>query len=179
MSKRQLQKVNWWHESIIDWMLENPDHKLGECAEYFKKTQAWISVIIHSAAFVDLLEQRKMLHAHMVSMTLTEKLEGIAHQSLESLEKAMKKTEDEDLMSVGCARDTADMAMKLLGYSARSSGAININAPGAQITLGVASQESLARAREKMKNITYNNLPRDRMRTIEGESEEAAVPCST
>jgi hypothetical protein len=175
MAERQIQKVNWWHEAIIDWMLENPNSQLGVCAEHFQKTQGWISVIIHSAAFIDLLEQRKMLHSHMVSMTLTEKLEGIAHQSAESLEKAMRFQEEKNLMSVGCARDTLEMSLKALGYSARSPGAINITATDATIQFGTATPEALARAREKMKSVEYveqGNL-------IEGDLENTALPAST
>lgn len=173
MAQRQIKKINWWHEAIIDWMLEYPDSKLGECAEYFQKTQGWISVIINSAAFQDLLEQRKLLHAHMISMTLTEKLEGIAHQSLESLEKSMKATENEGVMSVGCARDTAEMAMKLLGYTARSHSPINIT-PGGNtiIQFGTATPEALARARESMRNVTY----KEQGNLLEGETEKSALP---
>ena len=179
MAKQQLQKVNWWHESIIDWMLENPHAQLCECAVYFEKTPGWISVVINSAAFQDLLASRKLLHAHMVSMTLTEKLEGIAHRSLESLEKAMKDTEDKALMSVGCARDTAEMSLKMLGYSARSPGAINILAQkGAQVTVGQATPEALARARENMKNVTHPEITEGNL-AIEGELDTSALPTPT
>lgn len=173
--QRRIEKLNWWHSAIIDWMLENPDLQLGDCADYFRKSRGWISVVIHSAAFVDLLEQRKLMHSHMVSMTITEKLEGIAHQSAESLEKAMKQQEDAELMSVGCARDTLEMSLKALGYTARSPGAININAPGGTVQFGTATPEALARARENMKNVQYatqGNL-------IEGDTEEATLPSPT
>lgn len=154
MAEKQIAKVGWWHEAIIDWMLENPDGKLGQCAMHFGRTQAWISVIINSDAFKELLEQRKLLHAHMISLTLTEKLEGIAHQSLDALEESLEAHKDGGTMSVGCARDTAEMALKALGYTARSPGALHLNVPhGSQVNIGVATPEVLAEARRKMKEM--------------------------
>ncbi|NIS77767.1 MAG: hypothetical protein GTO00_09175 [Deltaproteobacteria bacterium] len=175
MAEKQIAKVGWWHEAIVDWMLENPDGKLGECAAHFGRTQGWISVIINSDAFKELLEQRKLLHAHMISLTLTEKLEGIAHQSLDALEESLEAHKDGGTMSVGCARDTAEMALKALGYTARSKGALNVNvSPGGNVNISTASPEVLAEARRKMKEMQdarYND-----QRQAPGEQEPALLP---
>lgn len=152
MANKQIKKVNWWHEAIIDWMLENPDKKLSACAEYFDKSVSWISVIIHSAAFEDILTQRKMMHAHMVSLTLTEKLEGVAHTSVDLLEEQLAKAVEEETMSIGCARDTTEMAFKMLGYNPRNAGMKIQMGAGSQVNVGQATPEALARARGALEN---------------------------
>ena len=150
----RIKKVNWWHEAIIDWMLAHPDEKLYDCAEYFNKTQAWISSIINSAAFKELLQQRKLMHSHYLSLTLTEKLEAIATQSLNVLEEKLSDPALVKAMSLGAARDTAEMALRNLGFTARSEGAITINAGNnANVVISHATPEALQAAREKMQRV--------------------------
>ena len=171
----RIKKVNWWHEAIIDWMLAHPEERLYDCAAYFNKTQPWISSIINSSMFKELLAQRKLMHAHMISLTLTEKLESIAHKTLDALEESLEVERKKGTISVGCARDTAEMALRSLGYSSRSPAALNINVGhNSQVAIvGSASPEALASARQKMQQL--QDL-RERGLLTHGE-ESGSMPC--
>lgn len=152
----QIQKVSWWHEQIVDWMLSNPKGTLGQCAGFFAVTQPWLSTVINSDAFKDYMSRRRAEHQRLLSQNVVEKVEGLAHLSLEVLHDRIEAERHQ--ISLGLVRETADMALKACGYRANSGPQVNVQ-------IGLVDPTVLARAREKMRVI--NN---------EEESEQPTLP---
>ena len=62
MAQNQVMDVNWWHEALIDWLVANPDSRLGEAALFFGKSRSWISVLMHSDVFKARFQKRLENH---------------------------------------------------------------------------------------------------------------------
>lgn len=78
-------KLNWWYEDVINWMLNHPGSRLGEMAEYFGKTQAWMSVVINSDIFKARLEERRKELNIELDELLIYKMKKVAHSSFDAL----------------------------------------------------------------------------------------------
>jgi len=144
-----IKKLSWWHESIVDWMITNPSGKLGECSKQLCVTPSWLSKVIHSQMFQELLAVRRMEHGANISTTVIEKVEGITNIALEKLEDRI--TDEEAPPSFNALKDTVDLGLKAMGYSNRSAGAVIINNPNAPVQVNTVSPELLESARANMK----------------------------
>ncbi len=166
MAMNQVKKVSYWHESIVDWELQNPKKSMGECAEYFNVTEAWLSVIRNSDIFKEYAALRRGEHNDNVSMSIIDRAEAVAGVSLEVLEERIQK--ERETIGLGIVNDTAAMALKALGFgqkqSGRGGGDTQVN-----IVLG-ADPALLARARDKMRRA---NAHRDI--TVDAHREPASV----
>lgn len=147
----QLRKLSWWHESIIDWMLLNPQGRLADAARHFDVTQSWLSIIVNSDLFKARLSIRRAEMAGEVGTTVIDRLSGIAGQALESIAEKIER--EKSKLPLGELRETATMALDALGYGAKSaprgdSGNVyNFNGPTH------VSRDVLASARDKMRLI--------------------------
>ena len=147
MSATQLKKMSWWHESILDWELNNPDKSMGECALTFGVTETWLSIIRNSDIYKEYAAQRRILHNENVSKSIIERVEEVAGVSLEVLQERIDR--ERHTIGLGIVNDTCGMALKALGFGVKHGG------EGSQVNvmIGVASPELLDRAREKMRLI--------------------------
>lgn len=141
----RIKKINWWHEQISDWMILYPDQNLKAAAEYFNVTQPWLSSVINSDLFKEFHRLRMEQHREEVSRTVIERTEGLAHLTLEVLHDRIEK--EREAIGLGLVRETAQMALTALGYTARSNAAVG--AP-VEVNVNVVGSDVLARAREKM-----------------------------
>lgn len=139
-----IKRTNWWHEQIVDWELMNPSAKLYDCAQHFGKTEAWLSTVRNSDAYREFRARRIAEHQNMVSETVIEKVEGLAALTLDTLHDRIEREKDD--ISLGFVRETAETALKALGYGARGTAA-----PAPVVQINVVSAESLSRARELMR----------------------------
>ena len=57
--KDAIARVKYTHDAMIDLIVAQPGVKQGEIAKYFGYTQAWVSRIMNSDAFLARLAQRK------------------------------------------------------------------------------------------------------------------------
>ena len=149
----QIKKVSWWHESIFEWMIANPESKLRECAEFFQVTQSWLSTIIHSDVFVEKLAERRDLHFAAISQDVASKVSGLAELSLDVLEERIER--ERDAISLGLVKDTAEMALKAAGYigprpgsNDRGGGDTNIFLPGSIDAKTLADSRELMNQRQ-------------------------------
>lgn len=127
MAEERLKKLNWWHESIIDWMLNNPDGKLADCAAYHNCSQSWLSVVINSEAFKAAYDLRREDHSALVSASIVQKCQAIAHLSLDAIAEKLEN-EKEDI-SPKFLLETSELALKALGYGPQkvaAPGSVNI-----------------------------------------------------
>lgn len=154
LTGQAVQKVNWWHEQIVDWELMNPDKTLGECAEHFGVTQPWLSSVRGSDAFKEYRAIRIAEHQGMVSKTVIEKVEGLAHLTLDVLQERIEKERAE--ISLPFMRETAETALKALGYSGQRGGAPGQGGVVVQTNV-VVDRSLLSRARERMRTVNQEN----------------------
>ena len=110
----QIKKVGWWHEEIFNWMISNPEKKLGECAQVMGVTQAWLSTVINSDVFKEKLEERRELHFANVSQDVASKIGSLADLSLDVLTERIEA--ERANIGLGIVKDSAEMALKAAGY---------------------------------------------------------------
>ena len=166
MAMNQVKKVSFWHESIVDWELQNPEKSMGACAEYFGVTEPWLSTIRNSDIFKEYAALRRGEHSENVSLSIVERAEAVAGVSLEVLEERIQN--ERRTISLGIVNDAAAMALKALGFGQKQDGRGGGNTQ-VNIMLG-ADPELLARAREKMR---VANAHRDV--TVDAHREPASV----
>lgn len=160
------QKVNWWHEQIVDWELQHPDGKMRDCALHFGKTESWLSTVRNCDAYRDYRARRVALHQSMVSESVIDKVEGLAKLTLDVLQERIEDTKDE--VPLGFVRETAETALKALGYGARGGG----NGQTQVVQVQVISAESLERARGLMRS-QHENVS---VEHVDTEAEHDLLP---
>lgn len=120
-----IQKISHTHDLLMDWLLENPERPLRDCALYFGYTQAWVSTIIHSDIFQAKLSERQGEIFAQVAQDIPSKLRATAGMALEKLAAAVEHSEDPEFLL-----SAADKTLHRLGYapsSGRSPGAVQVN----------------------------------------------------
>ena len=107
----QIQKVGTHHMAILDYIMANPTERKGDIAKKFGVTQSWLSIIINSHAFQDMLKERQNEFFGAVVVPLREKAMAVADMALEQLAEKIP------VMSGPQALDTADKLLNRLGYA--------------------------------------------------------------
>lgn len=144
----QIQKVSHKHQAILHFMLGNPTVPKGEIARHFGVSQAWLSVVINSAAFQEALADYTDEAFHATVLPLRQKLMAAADAAVDRMNDLIPLESDLDTV-----RKSADSVLAACGYRSPHT-----PAPGAPAQynqqnnyfLGNASPEVLARAREKI-----------------------------
>src|SRR5262245_8940343 len=85
----QVQKVNWWHERLADYMIAHPDHTLGQIAAVFNKSPVWISIIKNSDVFIDYWKKRSAGHSKAVTTDIKAKAFANAEMALDLLSEKL------------------------------------------------------------------------------------------
>ena len=167
----RVQKVNWWHEQIVLWELQNPDGKLGECAAHFGVTQNWLSVVRYSDAFQAYRGRVMAAHRGAVSESVIEKAERVTKLSLDVLSERIEK--DRDAVPLEMVRKTAETGLKALGYGGASESKTAV-----QVNIGVG-REDLENARQKMRMVVSPEaqkvIEHDEAEQREGERESSSM----
>lgn len=152
-----IQKVSIKHESIMNFLLENPTCSLGEVAGYFQISQSWLSCIIHSDAFqAKLRERQDTVFHHTVVATIKDKAALVAHAALDKLA---------DQLTMGVVTDpkqlteTADKILGRLGYGSNSGNqgvTVNVNNQSLHVdrTLLEEARERIGRTRQQVLEAT-------------------------
>lgn len=148
----QPQKVNWWYESVVDWMIQNPDQTLIQAAKFFNCTPVWMYTLTKSDVFKELYRRRRAEHAVLVSSDVIDKAQVLADLCLDHLiDKVSKAEEDaEKPLPLKFVRDTAEFALSALGYTGKQN---QQPAPQVQVQVNVVSQELLAEARGRLRQV--------------------------
>lgn len=113
-------RVSYTHDAFIDLMIANPAISQGQIAQHFGYTQAWVSRVRNSDAFLARLAQRKAdLVDPAILQSIDEKIRVMADKSLDRiLEKLEVATSFDD------AAKAFELSTKALGYGARAA---NVN----------------------------------------------------
>lgn len=148
----QIAKVSIKHDAILDFLVANPTLKRSEVAGYFGVTVPWLSTIIHSCAFQDLLKQRQdLIFDVAVVQPIRDKLMGAANMAAEKLMEAL--TYETDTKTLNTVLDTT---LANLGYGQKTVG-IPVNQQN-NFTLNI-TKEDLAGAREMIGRVKQAEVP--------------------
>lgn len=136
----QIQKVSIKHDAILDFLVANPTAKRSEVAAVFGVTVPWLSTIIHSCAFQELLKQRQdLIFDVAVVRPIQEKLMGVASMAAERLMEAVQYESDTKTLNT-----VLDTTLANLGYGQKTVGIPVNQQNNFNITV---SKEELAGAR--------------------------------
>lgn len=150
-----LQKISWWHEAVVDWELVHPRGALGECAEYFNVSQAWLSTLRNSDVFREYKAKRMKSFHDRVEVNVVDKLNNLAGITLDVLQERVEK--NREAISIDAVANVAQLALKSLGFGVpKAPEPRNATAtPTVNINVNV-SPEVLSRARERMRTINQD-----------------------
>lgn len=159
-------KLNFSHEAIIRWMLENPEKTQHDCAVHFGYSDAWLSIIKHSDAFRARWKELSDQADELVVNDIPAKMRGIASLALEGLADQVQAAVDNPTpLQRGFLLETSEKLLAKLGYG--GGGKVVVNAPNAgEVNVGVVDRADLERARAKLVESRANSA-----RVIDGESE--------
>lgn len=142
-----IQTMKNWHLMIIDFVLLNPTARHQDIADHFGYAVNTVSNVMNSDLFKMELEKRREAFREKVDGTAIERLEGkLAGLAEDSIDLLRDKIQAERaVLGLDATRETAEMALKSLGYGApKISKTVNNNA------VVVVSKDDLARARERI-----------------------------
>lgn len=157
MAVAQPKKMNWWYQSIIEWMIENPEGKLGQCAIEMGVTQSWLSCIVNSDAFRLAYAEARGEHFENTSHHVIKKMEGIAMQAADLISERLEDHGDQ--LPIGQLNSTAELALKSLGFTSHARNqpppqAVSVNVSN---ELGVrvsVDRNTLAESRDRMRQLS-------------------------
>lgn len=159
--------LQWWHDSIIDWMLVNPDKNKKDCAAYFNVTPEYIRQLTNSDVFRARLVARRQVLEDRLNIGIVERIQSLACTSLDVLHERI--AEERKTIGLEAVRETADMALKALGYTAPKGGSAPAAAPGSNVVniQLVIDKRDLEESRRLMRTVEAERLPEP-----EGEPDE-------
>lgn len=144
MGQLQVQKVNWWHERLAEWMLANPDKDLKAAAVVFNVTPTTIYLVHNSDAFREHWAKVSGRVTKGISDPIVEKCRAAAEIALDALmPKLQLPTASAELLL-----DTANTLMQRMGYAATAGG------PAVQVNVNTVDPAALAAARNRVIEIT-------------------------
>lgn len=103
----KLVKVSYTHDAMIDLIIQEPTVRVGELAELFNYSPAWVSRILASDSFQARLAQRKSdLIDPLVAQSLNERMKGVAIHAVTIIGEKLE------------AEESASYAIDALGIAA-------------------------------------------------------------
>lgn len=162
-----VQKLSIKHTAIMDFMIANPEIKLGDVAQKFGVTQGWLSQLIHSSLFQAELAYKKEVMFGELTLSIKDRVVNLAHGSLSKLEELSHA----GALSIEQNIDVAELTLKSLGFGApKTQGAVGPVGQQTNIFIGQGvSKDILAEARAAM-------LQKPAPALIEGEVVNAPEP---
>ena len=148
-------KVNNWHQALSDLMFKCPEMRAYEVAEFFGVTEAWLSTVKNSDAFVQFHNQRREKHFSRVSAGVGEKLTALAEISLDEITERVE--EERDSMTLSSLHDIGKLALGALGFGSRGP-AVNVNVSNNDNrSVIVNDAEAVRRGRNLLKQVREQN----------------------
>lgn len=108
----QIQSLTPRHEAIMVFLIANPMMKRGDVARTFGVTQTWLSTLLNSDAFRARYDELQKEHTSVCVIEVKEKLETLAHITLDRLIEQVEMTTD-----IREVRETARLALDRIGFS--------------------------------------------------------------
>lgn len=165
MGVLQIQKVNWWHERLAEWMLKNPSRSLKEAASDFNCAVGTIYLIHNSDAFKEYWAKVSGGITSGVSEHIVAKARTVAELALDQL---IDRLSVPGSVGVADATDTANKMLHRLGFGATPAG---LPAPSVTVNVIQATPDALQAARAKVQALTarpIKNLSASETLAVEG-----------
>ena len=143
----QIAKVGHWHDRLIDALIAEPEIRLGELAKRFGVTQAWLSTVKNSDAFVDAYRRRSSEHSGALLGSVREKTLGAAEMAVDAISKRLEDTAD--VIPLPILLDTADVLLKRSGFGESKTAPT----PNVNVQVGLVTQAQLEEARGRMREL--------------------------
>lgn len=146
-----------WQEALAEYFILYPERSMGEAAQHFGVTIAWLSVVKNSDAFQDYYQARRREHTELLSRELVDakiddKLEALAEMSIDAItarvEEHVRKVPTREL-SLEALHDSANLALKALGFGGKAQ--VNVNTGGGNAHVLIEDAQALARARGNLR----------------------------
>lgn len=161
-------KINRVYEALADLMLASPNltqHEMGSRLGY---SQVWVGLVINSDSFKAYFAGRRAAIENALTATITSRLEKLAHDSLDLLEKGI--ADQGPKISLSDRVNIADKVLDRLGYGSKAGGGLNmqvnvntnVNAPVHHPTVDaqtLSEARSALRAVEQMRAARNSALP--------------------
>lgn len=110
-------RVKYSHDAFIDYIIANPAISQGQLAAHFGYTQAWVSRVMNSDAFLSRLALRKEeLVDPVIAASIDEKIRTLASLSLDVVIDKLATTQSAEL-----GMKAFEVSSKALGYGARQA----------------------------------------------------------
>lgn len=94
MAADSIAKIRYSHLDMIDYLIANPKCSQGELAIRYGYTQSWISTVMSSDAWkAQFAKRRDEIVDPVLSMTVNERMEGLAARSIERLMEHLDRPE--------------------------------------------------------------------------------------
>lgn len=91
---KELKRLTYTHEAMVDLIIAEPTVKPGELAELFGYTPGWISRILVSDSFQSRLAERKSaLTDPLIAQSLNERLRGVTMQAVEIVSEKLNSAD--------------------------------------------------------------------------------------
>lgn len=135
-----------WHEALSEYLILNPSATRAQAAEHFGVQPLTVILVCGSDMFKYYHAQRMKTFQNKVDQVAMARLEGkVANLANEAVDLLREKIEIErTVLGIDATRETAEMALKALGFGVRAQGPAVVNN-----TIHVTS-EDLAAARALM-----------------------------
>lgn len=151
----QIQKLNPRHESMINWLMENPQGTKQECADSFGYTANYVSILLHSDMFQAVLQERQKQLGIICIHTIKNRVTGLQLKILDKIEERV----DNDRVSEKFLRETSEQMFRAMGVLDDKGSNGNV----------VAEEKAAIQV-----NVQVNALERARDKLVRGETVEAA-----
>ncbi len=130
-------KLRYTHEAMVDVIIQNPGVSQNDLAALFGYSPAWVSSVMSSDAFkARLAARREQLVDPEVALTLHERFEALARQSLRVLQE--KISLPATMVPDNLALRAAEMSSRALGLGQ------------AQVPVVLTSEERLASLAQRL-----------------------------
>jgi hypothetical protein len=139
--------LQWWHGSLINWLLLNADKTQRDAAKHFGVTETYISTLMKADFFKLAFSKAQDRLLGKVQDATIEKLRGLTDATLDCLSERIAR--ERDSMPILEVRETCEMALRASGYGSHAdsrSGATTMN------NVIVLTREDLAHARGLMQH---------------------------
>jgi hypothetical protein len=163
-TKNPVKRLSHRHKRVLDFMIRNPEMKLGDVADALNYTQPWISTIVNSDLFQAEYDKRRSVFETADNRALQNKLNKIAHKGLDQLLDHIEYDPEEfdcdelDGPSFQEIKQVTELALKASGYlSGAKQPTINIQNNQTNVTNTQVAQSTLERARERIINGNSNS----------------------
>ena len=140
-------------QALSDFMIAHPQARAYEAAKFFNVTEAWLSTVKNSDAFVQFHNTRREDHFERISEGVGDKLQTLAEISLDEMTERLEQEREQ--LSLDALQNVGKMAIGALGFGGRNAVNVQVNQDNRSVI--VNDSAALARSRERLKQIRAQN----------------------